>query len=256
MLLPASYAAVYLVPRVNRKALSHATGFVAFDGAKPILLTARHVVTGRHNLTGKLLSSTGAEPDELVLRFVLPGAAGPEFDERTEPLFAGNRPRWVEHPTLGRRMDAVALRLTNTDKLRVPTLNLNAPLGDEDPPIAYGPADPVSVVGYPFGLDAGGFAIWATGFVASEPSVDFQDTPVLLVDCRSRRGQSGSPVLLQRNYGVIILENGSIIADGRPRSRLLGLYSGRVKSKSDIGIVWKTSALRELLAHATGGWNG
>src|SRR5207248_1734380 len=108
MLLPASYCAVYLIPRAKCKPLSHASGFLAFDGARPILLTARHVVTGRHNVTNALLSPTGAKPDDILLRYVLPGSAGPEFDERLEPLYTGKRERWTEHPTLGARMDAVA----------------------------------------------------------------------------------------------------------------------------------------------------
>jgi hypothetical protein len=48
----------------------------------------------------------------------------------------------------------------------------------------------------------------------------------------------------------VLLEDGSMISDGLPRFRLLGVYSGRINPESDIGMVWKTSAVREILATA------
>jgi hypothetical protein len=66
--------------------------------------------------------------------------------------------------------------------------------------LSVGPADPVSVIGFPFGLTAGGkLPIWATGTLATEPIVSFQDLPLSLVDCRTRQGQSGSPVIACAN---------------------------------------------------------
>ena len=49
--------------------------------------------------------------------------------------------------------------------------------------IQFGPADTVSVVGFPFGMTAGGaFGVWATGFLPSEPDVDYNG---LLVQLRA-----------------------------------------------------------------------
>ena len=110
----------------------------------------------------------------------------------------------------------------------------------------------VSVVGFPFGESVGNLPIWVTGFIGSEPEMWCKGLPTMLVDCRTRTGLSGAPVVLQRNFGSVVLEDGSFIADGRPRSRLLGVYSGRINDQSDIGIVWKTTAIRELVAHASG----
>ncbi len=45
----------------------------------------------------------------------------------------------------------------------------------------------------------------------------------------------------------MFLENGSLIADGQPHTRLLGIYSGRVNDQSDLGIVWTLDAVRDLL---------
>jgi hypothetical protein len=231
---------------VNGEHLSYATGFVCLTGRGPTVVTARHVVTGRDNNTNELLSPTGATPTEFGVRYVYPTVGAPETHERVEALHADGKPLWREHPTLRSRMDCVCLPLADTGGLRLFHRDFNLGLNAESM-IAYGPSDPVSVVGYPFGRDAGGFAIWATGFIASEPSVDINDLPVLLIDCRARPGQSGSPVILQRNSGLVHLENGSVVGDGKPRSRFLGLYSGRINRESDIGIVWKTKAVRELV---------
>ena len=53
----------------------------------------------------------------------------------------------------------------------------------------------------------------------------------LVAPARVRTGLSGAPVILQRNYGTVFMENGAIVADGRPRSRLLGLYCGRINGQ-------------------------
>lgn len=106
-------------------------------------------------------------------------------------MYIGDKPRWVEHPTLGPKADFVALQLTDLNDVELYPYDPANP----GPQIMVGPADPVSVIGFPFGLTAGGaFGVWATGFLASEPEVDFNNLPIQLIDCRTRQGQSGSPV--------------------------------------------------------------
>ena len=122
-------------------------------------------------------------------------------------------------------------------------------LGVGDPAIACGPADAVSVVGFPFGLRAGGsLAVWATGFVASEPDIDYNSLPVFLIDCRARPGQSGSPVIAYRSAGTVGMADGSAAVFSSPVTRFLGIYSGRINDQSDIGMVWKAAAIKELVA--------
>jgi hypothetical protein len=113
--------------------------------------------------------------------------------------------------------------------------------------IHVGPAEAVSVVGFPFGIQGGGsLAVWASGFVASEPDIDYGDLPVFLIDCRSRPGQSGSAVIAHRSGGAVTMADGSTGVFGGPVTRFLGIYSGRVNDQSDLGIVWKASAIREI----------
>jgi hypothetical protein len=117
------------------------------------------------------------------------------------------------------------------------------------PSIRIGPAQTVSVVGFPFGIQGGGsLAIWATGFVASEPDIDLSNLPVFLIDCRSRPGQSGSAVIAYGNGGMFPMEDGSTAVMAGEVIRLLGIYSGRINEQSDLGIVWKVTALNELVS--------
>jgi len=212
-------------------------------------LTNWHNVTGKNSDTEQLLDKQGRLPDEIKIVHLeqLPGKAL-GWVERFEELYDDHQKAlWHEHPKHGRLVDAVALPLTELAEVRLlPYVGRGAPSW---PTITWGPADIVSVVGFPFGMTGGGsLAIWATGFVASEPQVDMRDLPLFLIDCRARPGQSGSAVVVFRNGGTVITEDGSISVGTGSACRFLGLYSGRINSESDLGLVWKESALLDILA--------
>ena len=160
-------------------------------------------------------------------------------------MFVGDTPRWIEHPTLGAKADFVALKLTQLDDVDLHPYDPSNP----GPKIHVGPADSVSVIGFPFGQTAGGaFGVWATGFLASEPIVEFAKLPIQLIDCRTRPGQSGSPVIAYRAGGAVAMDDGSSAMFAGPVDRFIGVYSGRINNESDLGIVWKASAIAELIA--------
>jgi hypothetical protein len=223
--------------------LATGTGFVAIAPKGPVLLTNWHNVTGLHPQSRQPLSPTGALPDRLAIVHNRANQLG-QWLVREEPLLAGQRIRWHEHPTLGDKVDAVALPLTALDDVELYPHDITG-----GPDIAVGPADPVSVIGFPFGLQAGGsLAVWATGFVASEPQIDFNDLPLMLVDCRTRPGQSGSAVISYRSGGAVAMADGGTSIFGAAVWKFLGIYSGRINEQSDLGLVWKVKALSELIA--------
>jgi hypothetical protein len=228
----------------NGQPLSTGTAFVVDTPTKgPHLITNRHNVTGRHQETGAPLSKTGGVPSDVVILHNRKGTLG-NWVPRSEPLFVNNTPRWVEHPTLGPKADFVALPLTQLNDVEIYPYDPQ----NTGPQIQVGPADAVSVIGFPFGITAGGaFGVWATGFLASEPDVDFNGLPIVLVDCRSRQGQSGSPVIAYRAGGAVAMQNGGSAMFGGPVERFIGIYSGRINSESDLGIVWKAEALSALI---------
>ena len=232
--------------RNGATSLGTGTAFVAISAHGPVLITNRHNVTGKHQDTGAPLSASGAVPDTLAIMHNRLNSLG-QWVERIEPLYAGGTPRWTEHPTLGPAVDCVALRLTATSDVHFYSYDP----GNPGPPISVGPAETVSVVGFPFGLTAGGcLAIWATGFVASEPTVDYNRLPLFLIDCRSRQGQSGSPVIAYRAGGAVALEGGNTSIFGGPVHRFLGIYSGRINNQSDLGYVWNVRAVSDVVGAA------
>lgn len=229
--------------RFESQALSTGTAFAVQARSGPHLITNRHNVTGRHQETNEPLSPTSGVPNQLVVfhnRFNHLG----QWVPRSEALYAGELPLWKEHPVLGPRADFVALPLSNLEDVALYPYDAT----NTGPPIYVGPSDPVSVVGFPFGLTGGGvYAIWATGFIASEPDVNYGELPVVLIDCRSRPGQSGSPVVAHRSGGSYAMIDGGTSMFGASVSKFVGIYSGRINSESDLGIVWKASAIAELI---------
>ncbi len=235
--------------RANGHRLSTATGFVASAPAGPVLVTCRHVVAGRDNNSGQPLAASAGVPDEVVIRHN-GGDGSPNVSSvvsvREALLDKDGNPLWVEHPTLGSRADLAALPLTKTSP---PVLLLPSSLGVGDPLVVCEPSEPVSVVGFPFGSSGPGqFAIWATGFIASEMKIRYNGLPVFLIDCRSRPGQSGAPVVAYRATGGITEDGNVSIGTGRTQSRFLGVYGGRIHPESDIGMVWNAVAVQELVA--------
>lgn len=223
--------------------LATGTGFIAPSPKGAVLVTNLHNVTGRDPLTNQPLHSSGGIPNEVAIVHNRLGRLG-EWIEKIEPLTKNDRRLWHLHPVLGEQADFVALLLTDLEDVQLFPYDPSAPGTD----IAIGPADSLSVVGFPFGKAAGGsFAIWATGFMASEASVDYNGLPMFLIDCRSRQGQSGSPVIAYRSGGMVAMSDGSSAAFSGPAIRFLGIYSGRINSESDLGMVWKASAILELL---------
>lgn len=227
----------------NGQSLATGTGFVVQKEESPFLITNRHNVTGLHQETGQALSQTGAVPDELHVVHNRKNRLG-SWVSKTEPLYSEGQPRWIEHPILGAKADFVALPFTELDDVDLYSYDPTNPGAD----VMIQPADVVSVIGFPFGVRAGGYlAVWATGFIASEPEVDFNNLPIFLVDCRTRPGQSGSAVITYRSGGLVANADGGQTAYGGPVWRFLGIYSGRIRQESDLGMVWKASSVRELI---------
>ena len=182
-------------------------------------------------------------PDRLIIYHNRASALG-QWLPVEEPLFDGEIPRWIEHPTLGSKADLVGIPLRNLEGVELVEYDLGVP----SLAIMVGVSDTVSVIGFPFGLRVGGsLAVWATGFVASEPEIDHDALPMFLVDCRSRRGQSGSPVVAYRSGGAVAMADGGSAVFAGPVEKLMGIYSGRVNQESDLGRVWKVSAIEAIL---------
>ena len=84
--------------------------------------------------------------------------------------------------------------------------------------------------------------------MASEPDIDFNGLPLMLIDSRTRPGQSGSALIAYRAGGTIPMEDGSTAIMSGPVQRFVGCYSGRINEQSDLGLVWKATAIAAVLS--------
>jgi hypothetical protein len=167
----------------------------------------------------------------------------PLGDENFQPL-------WREHPGYGRLVDVVALPLAFDAQ-------------DEDVDLVFYPLETdyarldltgeLYVIGYPLNVDpamAGGLGIWMRGSIAWPPQLDWRGLPCMLLDCRTRKGQSGSPVIFWADATRTFVGPHQKVQKGPPSAptwNLVGVYSGRIHDDSDIGIVWKRRALEEII---------
>ncbi|MCX7207738.1 MAG: serine protease [Proteobacteria bacterium] len=236
-----SFQSLFIEMKFEGTLLSTGTAFFAQLPNRPsFLITNRHNVTGRNQETKQPLSKTFAIPDSLTVSQNSKRELG-HFSKVDLPLFSiDGQPIWIEHPELGAEADFVAIHIPD-----IPDANEHNTFPYVINPLAHlkiTPSQRVAVIGFPFGIrSAVSFAIWVTGYIASEPEIDHEGRPIFLIDCRARAGQSGSPVILCN-------ENTPLTAN---TSELLGIYSGRINNESDLGIVWNAYAIAELLEHAT-----
>jgi hypothetical protein len=240
-----SIQSLYITMGVNGNPLSTGTGFVALRNGAHYLVTNRHNASGRRSDTNDLLSPTGAVPDTIYVGHNKAGQLGRWVGKPVPVLDPDGAPLWREHPRHGRAVDVVAVPIAPDPEVDLYPIDLDEPSSGLSTRVTTS----VQVVGFPFGQAAGGlFAIWTQGTIASEWDVDFNELPCFLIDARTRQGQSGSPVLIYNATGMSALAQGGL-ALGGVRSEFLGVYSGRINEQSDLGIVWRKSALCDVIDH-------
>jgi hypothetical protein len=220
------------------------------------LVTNWHNATGRHPDTNEVLHSAGLIPDKMVIGIPRIREVGPpkkivwEWRELRLHEDAEKRsPVWNEHPIFGQRVDVVTIPLAE--------LEITAILPANDPKLKLDslrlyPSLDAFVLGFPRGMSGGAhFPIWKRGSIATEPDIDLDGLPKLLIDTATREGMSGAPVYAQET-GYWIPEGTVDPKDavfGRGR-RFLGIYSGRVGDdpfKAQLGIVWKPAAIEDII---------
>ena len=244
--------------------VTRATGFLVDSAhAGHVLVTARHVLSGEDMTTGHYTT----KPEYLTVR--LPpapdGDPPPLLVELYDDYPTETGRLWVEHPR-GREVDVAAVPLpvplpadatvVVLDHAPPPLtasafwLPENGPAPEPSSAVALRVTDRLFVVGWPYG-DTGSWphAVWSTGYISTEPDIDWNGLPAFLLDCRSRQGQSGAPVLLHlRPTDTVMLADGDTLHHGATVTRLVGVYSGRVDASSDLGRVFTTAAVRDVLA--------
>jgi hypothetical protein len=189
-----SQAAYYIDCLFNEVKLANGTAFFVKRNDQLYLLTNWHNVTGRNPLTGDYLSTNGAIPNRLLVH-VFKNQDYLEWETLSIPLLdEEDNNLWLEHPLHRQKVDVVALQVALPDHLLVTPVEDTIEPFNENTPVHVG--NDVFILGYPFGITAGGkLPIWKRASIASEPAVDTDGVPKILVDTASRPGMSGSPVI-------------------------------------------------------------
>jgi hypothetical protein len=232
------------------KIFSTATGFIYQLRDDNYLITNWHNVTGRNPEDNQPLSDHAGIPNVFCFYLRTKNGKGAsklfkiglyEDDEMTIP-------KWLVHPTHDKKVDVVALKLEAYNEVEYYPINKS----DFDEDIMPEVADEAFVIGYPFeDFRYLGLPIWKKASIATEPTVNEDQVPKMLIDTATRSGLSGSPVIFQRT-GIHRFVNGkpqpnSVI--GRIRN-FLGVYSGRIgkgEFMAQLGIVWKKEVIDEII---------
>lgn len=221
-----------------------ATGFLWHDkpNSQYYLVTNYHVLSGKHPTTEEIEDSKGRIPTDVGV-FHNSSKLG-EWKLINYPVVdKEGKPKWKEHPKFGSKVDVVLLPIDIPAGVAAYAINEQSWVD-----LQLRPAENVSIIGFPYGQTAGGlFAIWQTGYVASEPEIDFEGLPSLLVDSKAWPGNSGSPVIARR-YGSWSKKDGSQgFGSGKSfATDFIGIYSGRL-GKAEMKFVWKRSVIEEIL---------
>ncbi len=159
-------------------------------------------------------------------------------------------PIWYEHPNAGPSVDVVAIPLPAGLSESYQLSPINEIEFDTEFRTEVG--DDAFVIGYPFSEGPPGqLPIWKRATVASEPDIDVDELPKVLVDTATRSGLSGSPVVMQR-VGIHGYAGGAMTGKetiGRIRN-FIGVYSGRIgadETKAQLGVVWKARVIDEII---------
>lgn len=246
-----SACSVQLFMRFDETPLSSGTAFFLERMGRTFLVTNWHNVTGRNSITLEHLDKKYAsEPNRLQWHSFIQRNLNVRALTTLELFDSNGEPNWLEHPIHGHLVDVVCIEIPIIAKKDLFVLNEFA-----KGPWSTSVADDVFILGYPLGININLFPLWKRATVASEPDFDVDNLPKILVDTATASGMSGSPVLRHAVGGAT--EGGGYSQGTAPQSTLVGIYSGRVVSgnslDAQLGIVWKLSAINEIIDGATKG---
>ena len=283
-----SYVALRMYMYFDNEKIAVGTAFIYLYDEKPYLITNWHNISGREpsNLIPK--HSQCALPKKISIEVPLVSLNQETYSitwkEHPVSLYRdnGDTPTesvWYEHPQHGYNVDVVAIPLydeifsplksihyiSNTQTNVISGERETAICAVNDPDIGLQkvlllPSLDVFVLGFPIGMSGGeGFPVWKRGSIASEPDLNIDNLPKLLIDTATRKGMSGAPVFVQQRGDWLSEERDMF---GNPKKgqglgrRFIGIYSGRVgdgEFQAQLGIVWKASVIEEIIRSSTKG---
>lgn len=281
-----SYVALRMHMYFNNEKIAVGTAFIYLYDEKPYLITNWHNISGREPSTLIPKHSQCALPKKISIEVPLVSLNQETYSitwkEHPVSLYRDDDDTptesvWYEHPQHGYNVDVVAIPLhdeifsplksicyiSNTQTNVIPRETaicaVNAPyIGLQK--VLLLPSLDVFVLGFPIGMSGGeSFPVWKRGSIASEPELNIDNLPKLLIDTATREGMSGAPVFVQQRGYWLSEEKDSFgnfkKGQGEGR-RFIGIYSGRLgpdEFQAQLGIVWKASVIEEIIRSSTKG---
>lgn len=271
--------------------LSYGSGVIYEKDGAHFIATAWHNLSGRHSYTLSPLSTqTLATPDNVVVtyaNFISGQISGTVRLSFVLSLEKGECAAYMIHPERWPRVDVAVLPI---DLAATYTMEVNVPgepqrkggirLREDGDHIktnvqsiqqclgTYGRVgvspeelihvgDELFILGYPRGItDHSAEPIWKRATVASDPHSGWERQSKFLVDCASREGMSGAPVISYNKRGNVSIGGRTYVSSG-PAAALQGIYVGRLIDpdtkeedrlfEAQIGTVWKATVIDEII---------
>ena len=248
-----SFATTPVVALRDEKPLWQGSGFFYLHQKEDIKVL--YLVTNYHVIAGRAPEDpAGPVADHIVFQFHLdadvPGSVRPV----RVPLFSrGGQRVWLQSESVP-AADLVAIPVPAhiCEGCRINCLDRNwmADLDGDLSPIA-----PIHVVGFPYGYHdrENALPLWQTGALASEPSVDVDGQPMVLVDMPTYPGMSGAPAFAlasreQRLPGQNHLQPGAF-------RRFIGMYASLpVTDDGQFPEAFCSAGRAGLVARDAGNW--
>lgn len=227
-----------------------------------------YAVTNNHNLSGwdhlrcKSISANGSQPTHVHVNIKTK-----IIEKNTNKLniysskiliqlYESDCPKWFVHPDHGPTVDVGIIEIfprPNEGYFKSQGMDgiVSTPVNRHSwIDYSYLVGDDAYVLGFPRGMDALGFPVWKKATIASEPYLDIEGLPKILIDTATREGMSGSPVISMRRG--LITPSGKIGNDSYfgEAMNLIGIYSGRIGDDplgAQLGVVWKARVIDEII---------
>lgn len=281
-----SNAVVHLTMRHDKATLAVGTGVLYQKNGKTYIVTAWHNVTGRHSETLKPLNKDSAIPNNLIAHISVHMQSqdgsynGSQRFSYTIPLEDDSDTFYLVHPKGWPRIDVAAIpidpnrnydlegTLATGEEISIPfSMQNSSSLGMSfnitgmqkyetlingiDLGSTLSVSDELFILGYPKGItDMYANPLWKRATVATHPSLGWERQSKFLVDCASRNGMSGAPVVFYNNKNHIQIGGMKYITSG-PVTYFHGIYVNRLGIVDDfeaqIGTVWKRNVIDEIL---------
>jgi hypothetical protein len=248
---PFSRCVVHLTMDFEGIVLGTGTGFLRRCGGELFLITAWHNLSGREPDTLKPKHSQGSLPNYVRIE-------GFCFDRRVA-LYYDNDPndeghcsrRFWQHPR-GPDTDVAVFRVPSSSQEEGWPIDETFFDPSKNEEMKLRVAQSCIVVGFPQGLVDRSqphhvLPIYKGAQIASEPYIEFQGRPIVVIDATTRPGMSGSPVFVQ-----VLTYNGQYTA-----GRFLGIYAGRFRDSSTrsedsaLGLVFRPRVIAEIFDQIT-----